>query len=156
MRRTILLAGLLTVLTSGAAQSQNWTAEQQGVIDAVTSCWESWGTENWDTYLDACPVDPNVRFWWMPEGTPDYGLDAWKAWADAFWPRIEALVHFEHRPLGVQIHGDVALYQFWASWSSVDANGQMQTMSQHRLDVMQMRDGRWMVIGGAGALAPGN
>ncbi|MCZ6755326.1 MAG: hypothetical protein O7E49_08440 [Gemmatimonadetes bacterium] len=155
MRTAILPAALLCFGLATPSSAQQWTPEQQSVIAATNGCWESWGTEDWDAYLAACPIDPGVRFWWMADGTPDYGLDSWKRWADAFWPRMEVLIHFEHRPLGVQIHGDVALYQFWASWSFVDGNGQEQTMSQHRMDVYQRRDGSWTLIGGAGVPAPG-
>jgi len=137
------------------AEAQQWSPEQREVIDLVAVCWDSWGTEDWAAYEQACPSDPEQRYWWMDESVPDYGVNEWRRWAEAFFPRIVASIHYEHRPIGVQIFGDVALYQFWATWSQEDANGQVQTQAQHRLDVLQRRNGQWTLIGGAGTLAPG-
>ena len=90
----------------------------------------------------------------MTESVPSYGPAEWKRWAEAFFPRIEASVHFEQRPIAVQIFGDVALYQFWATSTQVDANGQVVTLNERHLDVLQRRSGQWVYVGGAGVPEP--
>lgn len=152
--RTLLLA-VAASLIAAPTSAQQWTAEQRGVIDHVQACWEAWGEEDMSMWDGACLSDPGVRFWWMDESVPSYGPEGDKRWAEAFFPRIEASIHFEHRPIGVQLFSDVAVYQYWATWTQADPNGQVVTQAQHRLDILQRRDGRWVFIGGAGAQQPG-
>ena len=153
MRCNLLTLGM-AIFLSTAAHAQQWSSEQEETIDHVRACWEAWGQEDVNVWDGACLTDSGARNWWMVEGVPSYGPAEWKRWAEAFFPRIEALVHFEQRPIAVQIFGDVALYQFWATWTHVDANGQVVTMNERHLDVLQRRNGRWIFIGGAGAPVP--
>jgi hypothetical protein len=155
VRTTGLLALGVALLMPLPTQAQQFTAEQQQVVDFIEHCWETWGTESWSAYERACRTDPTARFWWFAESVPNAGIAEWRRWAAAFWPRIESQVHYEIRPLTVQVFGDVALYYYWASWSHVDANGELQTMAQHRLEILQRRDGQWLWIGGSGGPAPG-
>ena len=86
--------------------------------------------------------------WWMNEGVPNYGPAEWKALREPIFSRIEALAHFEQRPIAVQVFGDTAIYQFWATWTQVDANGQHLTQTKTplgRSSATQRRPGvhRW-------------
>ena len=133
------------------ARAQQFTTEQQEVINFINQCWETWGTEDWAALEKTCTTDPGARFWWFAEAVPDGGIAEWKRWAGAFWPRMEASIHYTHRPIAVDMMGDVALYYYWVTWTSADANGQVKTQTQRRLEVMQRRNGGWVWIGGSGA-----
>lgn len=141
---------ILASLVAAPLGAQQWTPEQRSVIDHVTACWDAWGQEDPNVHDGPCRGDPAARFWWMTEGVPDYGPPEWKRWTGAFWPRIES-IHYAHRPIAVQIFGDVAIYQYWVTWTHQDPNGQVVTMAQRRIDILQRRSGRWIFIGGAGA-----
>lgn len=147
--RRVMFAAIAVFTLTTRMSAQQFTPEEQQVIDHVRNCWAVWGEEDVDAWLRVCPLDADNRFWWMVESMPQLGPDEARRWADSMFPRIEAMVHFDHRPIDVQIFGDTALYQFWATWTYVDANGQVVTAPERHLDVMQRRGGQWILIGGA-------
>ena len=68
---------LVTVAALFAApvSAQEWTAEQQSLIDHVTTCWDVWvealADETPDRFFDACPQDEGGHYWWTADGAPD-------------------------------------------------------------------------------------
>lgn len=145
-------ATLLVVLLTwpSPSRAQTWTPEQQDLIDHTKRCWELWGVEeNPALWEQECPADPDIRFWWTPQSVPFHGTDEWKAWSQVFHPKIDEFFQ-AHRPIAVQFFGDVILYYYWATWSWEDANGQVQTAEQHRLDIWHRRNGQLWWIGGTG------
>ncbi len=141
---SLLLAAALTV----PATAQEWSPQQQEVIEFAHGCWTSWATESWSAYQQACPMDPGARYWDFTESVPTYGHESWKRWNDAMWPRMDAL-YYEHRPIAVQIFGDVATYYFFAVFGNTDSNGVVREFTQHEVAVLQRRNGNWILIGGA-------
>ncbi len=57
--RTLTLA-LAVGIAASPAVAQEWNAEQQGLIDHVTMCWDAWvdalADETPDRFIDACPT----------------------------------------------------------------------------------------------------
>jgi hypothetical protein len=135
------------------AVAQDWTSEQQEVIDFAEGCWTTWATEDWATYAQACPMDPDARYWDMNESVPNYGHRSWQRFSEAMWPNMDA-PYYEHRPIAVQIFEDVATYYFFATYFNLDNEGVVSTFTQHELAVLQRRDGDWVLIGGAVLVFP--
>lgn len=154
MRGTHVLTFLLATAIATPAAAQNWTAEQQEIIDFGHACWTTWATEDWGTYEQACPMDRGARYRDMAESVPSYGHRSWRPWSEAMWPHLDAL-HYEHRPIAVQVLGDVAMYYFFASYFNSDTKGDISTFTQHELAVFERRDAGWVLIGGAVRVFPG-
>ena len=112
MRCSHILGLLLAAALPVSAAAQDWTNTQQEVIDFAEGCWTTWAAEDWATYAEACPMDPDARYWDMNQGVPDYGHRSWQGFSEAMWPHMEAS-HYEHRPIAVQIFGDVVIGQGW-------------------------------------------
>ncbi len=148
MKLNRLAVTLIAASIAVPLEAQTWTAAQQEIIQFAEGCWSSWQTKNWSSYAAACPADPSLRYWSMHEGVPNHGHRSWRPFSEAIWPRIDPF-HHELRPIAVQIHGDVALYYFFATYSNADANQVVHTFTQHELAVLQRRNGRWILIGGA-------
>lgn len=148
MRCALLFAVFLPAALATPIAAQDWTAEQQEIIDFGHRCWTTWAAEDWAAYERACPMDAGARYWDMNESVPSYGHQSWKGWNEAMWPHMEAL-HYEHRPIAVQFFGDVATYYFFATYFNSDSNGVISRFTQHELAVFQRRDGGWVLIGGA-------
>jgi hypothetical protein len=148
MRSLSHFALALAVALPTTAAAQDWTTEQQEIIDFAEACWTSWATESWEAYAQACPMDPDARYWDMNESVPSYGHGSWERFAEAIWPHTDA-EYYEHRPIAVKIFGDVATYYFFATYFNVDTDGVVSSFTLHELAVLQRRNGDWVLIGGA-------
>ncbi len=150
MNRRVLQVFAVAVMLPCVVQAQNFTPEQQEIIDHTKRCWEVWGLEeNPALWEQECPADPDIRFWWTAQSVPIHGTAEWMEWSRAFHPKIDEFFQ-AHRPIAVQSFGDVVLYYYWATWGWEDANGQVQNAEQHRLDIYQRRNNQWWWIGGTG------
>lgn len=139
----------LVFLFPTTALAQQWSAEEQVIIDHAKRCWELWRLENVADWKAECPADTNIRFWWTAQSVPLHGTNEWEAWAQVFHPKVNEIFQ-AHRPVAVQFYGDIALYYYWGTWSWEDANGEVQTGEQHRLDIFQRRENQWWWVGGTG------
>ncbi len=76
----------------------------------------------------------------------------WTNFAEAaqYFMDSEETLFFEHRPLHVAIHGDVATYAYWVMYAARDASGQVTNYTQKRLEAFRKVGGRWMFISGMG------
>ncbi len=60
MQRRLISIFTVSVLITPGLAGQQWSAEQQELIDFGDACWTTWATEDWDAYARACPADPNL------------------------------------------------------------------------------------------------
>ena len=74
MKRVLLGALLITLLCPLTAESQQWTPEEQAVLDAMKVCWDAWkeATEqkDFDVWLSKCQPADDYSMWWTNFGTP--------------------------------------------------------------------------------------
>ena len=75
MKRLIYSA--LVCLIPITAFGQNWTPEQQEVIDHIKTCWDGWvdAKEQNDIspWVDVCPGDESAASWFTDSGAPRVG-----------------------------------------------------------------------------------
>ena len=128
--------------------AQEWTAEQQSLIDHVTTCWDVWvealADETPDRFLDACPQDERGHYWWTAEGAPDDLIEGLRRnWhvireVDDDWVSL--------RPVYVDIFGDVGIIHMYGYWRANTPDGTVIT-EMKRTEVFQRRSGVWFLIG---------
>jgi len=142
---TLALAASLVAVPAGA---QEWSAEQQGLIDHVTMCWEIWvdalADETPNRFFDACPNDERAHWWWTAEGVPGSAAVVRRNWkfiraVDDDWVSL--------RPVYVDMFGDVGVIHMYGYWRANTPDGKVVTEAK-RTEVYQRRDGRWVFIGG--------
>ena len=148
--RALALASL-ALLVATPAFAQQWTAEEQEVIDTITMCWDAWVEASADEtpahWYDTCRPDENALMWWSDQGAPQ-GVN----WHRRNWDTIRE-GNFEWadlRPVAVRIYGDVAIVYLYGYWSRDTAEGRV-TSEHRRTEVFQRRDDGWTFIGGQGS-----
>ena len=136
----------MTVLFALPVSAQNWSPEQREVIDHVQRCWETWedGLAAWE---EACPHAEDRVFWFTADDVPKTN---WSNFGESiqYFMDSEESEFFEHRPLYVAIHGDVASYAYWVFRAVRDAGGQPTTISEKRLESFRRVGGQWLFISG--------
>ena len=149
-----LIAALVLVLAQpGVSSAQQWTDEQQEVIDHIKSCWDAWvealAHETPDHFYDNCAIDERSHFWWTGHGAPANELEVRRNWkvireVDDDWVDL--------RPVYVDVFGDVAIVHFYGYWRANTPNG--PTVTEHkRTEVFQRRVNGWVLIGAQGTPA---
>jgi hypothetical protein len=142
-----LTLSLLLALTAGGVAAQEWTPEQQDLIDHVRMCWDVWvealADETPARWEAACPIDERSHWWWGPDGVPNTNEDVRRNWhitreVDVDWVSL--------RPVYVDMFGDVGVIHMYGYWRANTTDGTTVTEAR-RTEVFQRRDGRWVLIG---------
>ncbi len=146
--RALTMALTLSLVAAGAA-AQEWSADQQDLIDHVRTCWDVWvealADETPDRWLEACPIDGRSHWWWSADGAPASGLEDTKR----NWQAIREIDDdwVSLRPIYVDIFGDVGVIHMYGHWRANTSEGTVVTEAK-RTEVFQRRDGQWVFIGG--------
>ena len=150
MRRTLLATLALVLFLPLAATAQEWTDAQQEIWEWEQSCWETWDLE---TVMD-CFHDDFVG--WGSGST----VPSTKADRRPFFARwIETLdnVFVSLKPLNIEVHGDVAVILYIATYTTRNREtGQETTITERWLDVAQKRGDRWGWISDHGVTISSN
>jgi len=149
LRFALILAAGIALATPLPAKAQNWTPEQQEVIDLNQACWDAWGTKDVAEMRRVCNEHPEATSWYTPSGAPTVGWfeNNGDRWVDAFMSRSE-WVYLEVIPLAVSIFDNTAQIYFWATLTEEDNDGVLTTHSRKQVNIWQKMDGRWTWIGG--------
>lgn len=144
---------MFVLLIPFASSAQNWTAEQQEVIDQIKSCWDAWvkalGEKNYDIWAEACPCDEDAVGWSASEGAPLIVQEYWKrSITGGLVPWFNKINWIDLRPISIKIDGDVALVHFYGVWVVEDYKGEAFQLESKRFEVFRKKDGQWTVIGG--------
>ena len=155
MKTTVLniAAVLFVLLIPFAATAQNWTAEQQEVMDHIKSCWDAWEKafeeKNFDIWAEACPCDEDHAMWWTNEVTPESLETQKRGLTGGLWSRMyKRWDWLDLRPLSVKIDGDVALVHFHGIWVGESYKGEVSLAEHKRFEVFRKKNGQWTFIGG--------
>lgn len=86
------------------ASAQNWSADEQSLIDAIEACWAQAATDpSLERFVEACrPTDETV-YWWTPQATPFSVTSSWVRQARSAWKDVA--VAQDLRPLRIRIDG---------------------------------------------------
>jgi hypothetical protein len=149
----LLILLVFSGLVVTASHAQNWTAEQQEIIDLNQSCWDAWVTEDVAEMRRVCNEHKDATNWWTPNGAPTVGWFEKNGdrWTEAFLSRSKS-VYFEIIPLAVSIFDNTAQIYFWATSTDEDNDGELTTTSRKQLNIWQKMDDRWTWIGGMAVL----
>ena len=59
-------------------------------------------------------------------------------------------VFYALKPVGIKIHGDVAIVHYFYTDTSKDAKGEEETVSGYWTDILMKQGEKWVMIGDAG------
>ncbi len=155
--KTGVLLMLATLMPMGVS-AQNWTSDEQSLIDAIEHCWDrAANTNSTDVMIDACRPTESTIYWWTPETTPNNVVSSWVEEMRAV--RNRSLLSQDLRPIRVQVDGDFGFIFFHGIrvWELVD--GTRETESWKGFEVWKRTAQGWSFHGGSGtpdALNQGN
>lgn len=154
MRRWVFLASLATVIAlPSPTASQQWTAEEQGLLDNVKMCWNAWmeavRAGDVEVHLRKCPQVEDSSMWWTEFGAPEGRQMVRRNFKQIAATDLDWL---DIRPMAVRIWGDVGMVQFYGYWSARTAEGPAVT-EYKRTEIFRRVDGRWVFLGGQGTPA---
>ena len=154
--RTIYSLLAFTLVSPDLAGAQQWTVEQQEVIDQLGECWDIWmdgvrqGTP--EAWVEQCTVG-DATFWPGEFAAPISVDDIRRAWGTTAGVDINWIaIH----PIVVRVDGDVAIMHFYGTWHEPSPEGVVETEAK-RTEVFRRIDGRWKISVGHGTpVRPGS
>ena len=144
-----LLVIALATLLPKAASSQNWTSDEQSLIDAIDHCWDrAMYDGSIEAFMDVCRPTEATIYWWTPETAP---INVVSSWMDGLWANWNlSLLSQDLRPIRVQIDGDFGFIYFHGIrlWELDD--GTRETQSWKGFEVWKRTAQGWSFHGGSG------
>jgi ketosteroid isomerase-like protein len=149
MRRTVFAALALAVFLPLAAQAQQWTAAQQEVWEFEEACWATWATQDLEAVM-ACFHDDFLG-WGIGNPVPASKADKRPFVARSF--ETEEIVFLFLKPLAINVHGNVAVVLFLATYTTKNkATGEETTVTQRWTDICLKDGDEWTWIADHGAV----
>ena len=140
---------LAALVLPTAASAQNWTADEQSLIDAMEYCWDRAGNDRSNqVFMEACRPTEATIYWWTPEVAPNHVVSPWIQKMRAAWNL--RLVAEDLRPIRVQIDGEFGFifYHGIRQWERAD--GTRDTESWKGYEVWKRTAAGWSFYGGTG------
>ena len=153
MRRILglMLVSILTLPATG--QGQEWTAEQQELVDHLTAVWDEIDENNQETFSiwreTVQPADDLV-WWFTNQGAPS-DLKAIEKWHQWWGSRRGRYTYLNVRPVAVRIVDSVGMVWFWAFGEWTDQSGERHEWQDQRLELFRKTQDGWEFLGGLGA-----
>lgn len=149
MKGIIVVSLLLTL--AGPLTAQQWTEEEQDLIQHIEACWTAWmdthrSGGDADAFYERCPTADDVSMWWTEWGTPQGKSHAGREFPyfadiDLDWIAVN--------PVAVRIWGDVGMVQLYGYWKAATPEGPTTT-EYKRTELFRRIDGQWVFLGGQG------
>jgi ketosteroid isomerase-like protein len=125
--------------------AQEWSDEEQEVLDHLEECWDMWmdGVEQGtpDRWMSECTT-PETTYWSAVDTAPtDH------EYIRRIWDRISEtdLGWLDIRPTSLRVNDDIAVLHFYGQWRAATPDGETVTEGK-RTEIFQRLDGRWKII----------
>jgi len=130
--------------------AQAWAPEEQEAINHLRACWATWVTEDYDTWMKTCNLDPSGSYWNTEESAPNSQNPANHFLRDIVLQGFEDtdVVAWDIRPLRVTSWGDVVGVYFSTVLHVRNSEGKVAVVQDRRFEIVRKENGRWSVVGG--------
>ena len=145
-RLGLLAIGAL-LLAPAPALAQQWSEDEQEVLDQLAECWDIWmegiGSGSPERWMAECAT-PELTYWPAQDGAPlkfEFDRRNWNlaSATDLGWVDI--------RPVSLTVVDDIAVLHFYGYWRAPAADGERVTEAK-RTEVFRRIDGRWKLMAG--------
>jgi hypothetical protein len=150
MRRVLAVVLFAALAVPTAAWAQQWSAEEQELVDHLESVWDQIEQNNEATFeIWRETVNPreDLVWWFTDQGVP-YDLGASEKWHQGWANRTDKYTYLDVRPIAVRVIDSVGMVWFYAYGESLDANGEYRQFSGKRLEIFHKTDEGWKFVGG--------
>jgi len=126
--------------------SQNWTPEEETILERVKTGWTSWqdavNNKDLSIWLDAADPMDDRHCWFVHEAGPR-NIDDAKRNFEFRIQDLSRLHMIKLTPLRIEVHENVAFIWFYARYTTEDKNGNTSTFEDKRFEVYHKVDGKW-------------
>lgn len=145
MRTMLTLTVTALLVTPGGLAAQDYTSEEQALLERMESCWDLTVAQDLAAWVDEC-AHPEMLYWWDTASPIDIDF---QRKSNGVHTGIDWLLA-DLRPLRVAIHGDIATVYLHGTWAWRDESGTITQQEDRRLEVWARENGRWMLLRGMG------
>jgi hypothetical protein len=150
MRRILAVALFAALALPTAAWAQQWSAEEQELLDYLEGIWDQVEQNNqatFETWRETVNPREDLVWWFTNEGAPS-DLDAVKKWHQGWEKRNAEYTYMDVRPTAVRLIDSVGMVWFHAYGEWRDADGHLHQFSDMRLEIFHKTDEGWEFVGG--------
>lgn len=144
--KSAVLLSFTCLLSAGTAQGQQWSAQEQEVLDQVEECFASYteasAQNDPQIWVRRCrPADESL-FWTAGEAGPLSLQGLLRNWELSF-PKSRQVSSTGFEPIRIRVVDDIALVYGYTYWFDDVLEGPSKWMHDARLEVYRKRDGQW-------------
>ena len=147
--RLSLFAVLVFCIISLPLTAQNWTAEEQEVLDKIKEDWEYFEkavkAKDLNIWIDNVQPADDWQGWWTSEGGL-WTMENDKRMFDEWVKNIKNWYWEAVYPLSIKVYDNVALAFFYATYTVEDNTG-ITRYEDKRFEVFRKIDGKWRLSG---------
>jgi ketosteroid isomerase-like protein len=147
----VLFASLVAACAPCGVLAQQWSAEQQEVWQSVEAYTEAFAQGELDEFLSYFHED--FTGWNIGDAVPRNKAFVEKAVSQAFLS--QQMLWYHLTPLIIEVHGDVAVVHYYATWTRGGMDGTESTTTARWTDVLLKQGGRWVMIADHGGTVSG-
>jgi ketosteroid isomerase-like protein len=150
MRASVFPLFLSLLIPPAALSAQQWSSEEQELLDHVKVCWDAWAdavnAKDLDIWMDTCQPDPDFSGWWTSDGglwtleAEERGFSDWVAGVEhMYWENLQ--------PLEIKVHGDIGMIWFYITYREPGSDGPLTRFENKRFEVFRRAGGVWHWLG---------
>ena len=152
MRKPIFsMLTLSIVLLPFIAYSQNWTPEEEIILELVKTEKSSWqdaiNNKDLSIWLNAVDLTDDWHGWWTTDGGL-WNLDDTKKNFEFTSKDIAKYQFINVNPLRIKVYDDVAFIWYYWIFAKEYKNGKTDFAEQKRFEVYRKVDGKWRLSAG--------
>ena len=151
MRCTALIVTFFVCCAPCGVRAQQWSAEQQEVWHSVEAYTEAFAQGHLEEFLSYFHED--FTGWNIGDAVPRNKAFVEKAVSQAFL--TQHMLWYHLTPLIIQVHGDVAVVHYYATWTREGLDGKELTTNARWTDVLLKQSGRWVMVADHGGTVSG-
>ncbi|MFC2141849.1 hypothetical protein ACFLR7_02830 [Acidobacteriota bacterium] len=150
MKRLIFAVCVLGVALASSAMAQDWSPEQQQILERVKTGWTLWQEallkKDYNIWLEGFEPSEDWQGWWITNGGL-WNIEAEKRTFDNYVKQIKDFYWETVQPLSIQIYDEMALIYFYVTFNEQDKSGEWTRIENKRLEVYRKQDGKWRWTG---------
>ncbi len=147
-----LLALAATAFLATGAVAQEWSSEQTAVWKNVETYWNLGAQRDLDGMLGYFHDD---YLGWSTGAALPSGKDEARKWLAHHFETTTEVLH-TIQPVGIAIHGDIAIVHYYYSDLEKDADGEEKAEQGRWTDILKKQGSRWVLIGDQGGKTTGD
>jgi len=148
----VVAAVCLAVVIATTAGAGDWSAEQKDVWGNVTAYWAAYAAGDVDGFMSY--VHEDYSGWGYEQPLPA-GKESSRKWM-SYSMTLQKVRVYEVTPVGIMIHGDVAVVHYYYAYAYEDAEGEQHNEQGRWTDILVKQGSKWVLFADHGGSIEGD